>query len=502
MSAKKAGRGDLVLAIDVGLTNCKAVLFDLDGRIVRRTAVPYETRRPAPDRVEQDPDAWWEASVQAVRGVAARDARLSGRVAAVGVTAHMHALACLDSALRPLGPALILGDRRANGEAEEISREVGEDLVYETTGTVMDPSMPAAKIRWLWRNEPERWSETAWFLGCKDLLRARLTGEVATEPVDACATSLYDLGRGDWSGLIAEAARAPLRTLPPILPPESMAGTLLPGAASELGLPAGTPVVVGAGDDVEVLGNGLLDAGASLEHLGTTGSILAVAASATPDPARALELYPHTIGGLWVIGGSMTTAGAALDWAARTLGYRSVKEASACLHSWPAAPHAPVFLPNLEGARSPRREPFARGAWLGMRPDTDRADLMLAAFEGVAHGIRAILARTEELVGVGGPITVSAGESANPGWLQLRADVYGRPLAVLETSEPTALGLLTLATAALGVDESPAAAVRRIVRTRELVEPRPGASRAGRLEIVAAFGRALRETWPALAGAE
>jgi xylulokinase len=502
MSTGGAGSGDLVLAIDVGLTNCKAVLFDLNGRIVQRMAVPYETRRPAPDRVEQDPEAWWEATIVAVRCVMAQHARRSGRVAAVGVTAHMHALTCVDAKLRPLGPALILGDRRATGEAEEITKEIGEDAVYRTTGTVMDPSMPAAKIRWLWRNEPERWSGTAWFLGCKDYLRAQLTGDVATEPVDACATSLYDLGIGDWSGAVAEAARAPLRALPPIRRPETMAGELLPEAAAQLGLPTGTPVIVGAGDDVEVLGNGLLDNGAALEHLGTTGSILAVAASATPDPVRALELYPHTIGGLWVVGGSMTAAGAALDWAARALGYRSVKEASGCLQAWPAAPHAPVFLPNLEGARSPRREPFARGAWLGMGPDTTRADLMLAAFEGVAHGIQAILARTEELVGVSGPIRVSAGDSAHPGWLQVRADVYGRPLAVLESSEPTALGLLTLATAALGVDESPAAAVRRIVRTRELIEPRPGASRAGRLEIVAAFGRALGETWPALAGAE
>jgi xylulokinase len=501
MSPKRAHDGEAVLAIDVGLTNCKAVLFDFEGRIASRKAVPYETRRPAPDRVEQDPAAWWNAAVAAVRGLVTHRAARSGRVASIAVTAHMHALACLDAKLRPLGPSLILGDRRAALEADEINRELGEELVYAITGTGMDPSMPAAKIRWLWGHERDLWSDTAWFLGCKDLLRARLTGEVATEPVDACATSLYDVCRGRWSEPIAEAARAPLAALPPIRPPESIAGLLMQEAAAEFGLPAGTPVIVGAGDDVEVMGNGLLDAGASLEHLGTTGSILVVAASATPDPARALELYPHTIDGLWVLGGSMTTAGAALDWAARTLGYRSVKEASGCLRAWPSASNAPVFLPNLEGARSPRREPFVRGAWLGVRPDTSRTDLMLAAFEGVAHGIQAILARSEELLGAGGPITVSAGDSADPAWLQVRADVYGRPLAVLETPEPTALGLLTLATSALGIDPSPAAAVRRIVRIRETIEPRPWESRARRLEIVDTLNRALTGAWPLLAGA-
>ena len=361
--------------------------------------------------------------------------------------------------------------------------------------------MPAAKIRWLWGHEREAWSATAWFLGCKDYIRARLTGQVSTEPVDACATSLYDIGEAEWSAPIVEAARARLEALPPILPPEAIAGGLLPGAAAELGLLAGTPVVVGAGDDVEVLGNGLLDRGMRLEHLGTTGSILAVLDTAVLDPARALELYPHAIKGLWVLGGSMTAAGAALEWAAGALGYASLNEAGACLRGWPSAPGAPFFLPNLEGARTPRREPFARGAWLGMGRDTTRDDLMLAAFEGVAQGIQAILARTEELTGVRGPIAVSAGDSADPRWLQVRADVYGSPLAVLATSEPTALGLFTLAAAALGVDASPAAAARRVVRTERLVEPAPLAAGERRLTLADLMGRALGSVWPVLSGA-
>ena len=97
MSAAAALSGDLVLAIDVGLTNCKAVLFDLDGRIVSRMAVPYETRRPTSDRVEQDPEAWWEAAIVAVRCVVAQESRRHNRVVAIGVTAHMHALACVNA---------------------------------------------------------------------------------------------------------------------------------------------------------------------------------------------------------------------------------------------------------------------------------------------------------------------------------------------------------------------------------------------------------------------
>ncbi len=501
LSPVARGADDLVLAIDVGLTNAKAVLFNLDGGVVRRSGVGYATRRPALDRVEQNPADWWQTVVRAVRGLAEPSGALPGNVVAIGVTAHMHALTCVDANLEPVGPALILGDRRAAREAEAITAEVGADVVYEATGAMMDASMPAAKIRWLWANEPDRFASTRWFLGCKDQLRARLTGEVATEPVDACATSLYDIRSRTWSSLIAAAARAPLRSLPPVRAPESIAGVLLPGVASELGLQAGIPVIIGAGDDVEVLGNGLLDSGTSLEHLGTTGSILAVSAVPIWDPSQALELYPHTVGSLWVLGGSMTAAGAALGWAARVLGYSSVGDAAACLEAWPCSGDAPVFVPHLEGSRSPDRDPIARGGWVGMHAATGRHDLMLAAFEGVAMGLQAILARTETLVGAAGPITVSAGESADERWLQVRADVYGRSLAVLETAEPTALGLFTLAAGAIGVDESASAASRRVVRIRRTVEPRQSTLRTRRLAAYAAADAALHEVWPAITGA-
>jgi xylulokinase len=233
--------------------------------------------------------------------------------------------------------------------------------------------------------------------------------------------------------------------------------------------------------------------------LGTTGSVLAVIAEPADDLDKTLELYPHTIEGLWLVGASMTTAGAALDWARRALGYRSLDQASRCLVSWPLPPDAPIFLPHLAGSRSPTREPFARGAWIGLRPETNRKELMLAAFEGVALGIRAILTRTEMVVNMRRPITVSAGKSAGPLWLQLRADLYQRPLSVLETPEPTALGVFNLATAALGVDPSVAAAVRRVTRQRELIQPALPADRvAARVMAYDLLSSSLQSAWPAL----
>jgi len=459
-----------VLVIDIGLTHVKTVIFATDGRILERESVPYPTRR-AGEFVEQEPSDWWAAAVKGCRAIGGRSHVLLASVAAITVTGHMHALVLADARGEPIGPALVLGDRRALRQATRISAMVGPDEVYAITGAALDPSMPAAKIAWLRDEMPERIASAAAVLACKDWLRSRLTGDRLSDPIDACASSLYDLRTGEWSADMLGSVGVDRDRLPPVVAPQTIAGGLLAEPACELGLTAGVPVVVGAGDDVEVLGNGLLGPGQSLEHLGTTGSILTVTDRLVPDPEMRLESYPHVIPGLWVAGGSMTTAGAAIGWARKVLGLR---DAFACLGEGSPA-YAPVFLPHLAGERSPSRAPNARGAWLGLDQETNRSSLMRGVLVGVAFALRAILRRIETLVGRQAEISVSGGYDVEPAWLQLRADAYGRPLVLLQTSEPTALGAMAIAAAGIGVYPDVATAVRVVARAGRRIEPNPAA---------------------------
>jgi xylulokinase len=250
----------------------------------------------------------------------------------------------------------------------------------------------------------------------------------------------------------------------------------LPEAATALGLPAGVPVVVGAGDDVEILGGGLLEPGEALEHLGTTGSILAVAAEPVDDPALALELYPHVLPDRWVVGGSMTTAGAALGWVASLLGFDGVDGmlpviAQRTDHR-PEVGSAPLFISSMAGDRCPTRDPAARGAWLGLDATFDRAGLARSAFEGIAFALERILRTIEDLHGPQIRIVVSAGGAdIDPRWLALRASVYGRPLVILDAPEPTALGLATVVAAGAGIHPDVSAAVRAMSRRVREVRP-------------------------------
>ena len=466
-----------ILAIDVGLTNCKTVFFRLDGSIWDHETLAYPTYKRQAGWVEQQPEDWWQAVIKGVQAVGMRNPPILASVCAISVTGHMHALVCQGPDHTVFGPSLVLGDQRSLVESDNILQRIGLEHIYRLTGARMDASMPLAKILWLQRHTPTIPRQTTAFLACKDWLRHRLTGDLLTDPIDACGTSMYDLQAAGWSPDLVELAGIRMDQMPRIADPCSVAGPLTQAAGAALGLQPGIPVVVGAGDDVEVLGNGLMSPGVGLEHLGTTGSILTCSDQLAYDPNMAVEIYPHVAPGLWVLGGSVTAAGMALEWAQKTLqadqpeDLAMIKDLS-CL-PYPKLKEPLIFVPHISGERCPEWQPRARGTWCGLSAAHTQADLRQAVLEGIAFSLKNVLDRIEGLAGPQKRITVGARELANPGWSKLRATIYQRQLAVLNTEEPTALGAMILAAVGIGVYANLAEAVRAVTGLSGRVEPSP-----------------------------
>ncbi len=481
---------ETILIIDLGSTSVKSTIFTPDARVLARSGEGYPTAAPHPTWAEQDPGEWWEATVRATRDALQQaDARLDPaqdcKIVALGVTGQMHGLVALDRAGEALGPCLTVQDRRAAAEVEAIEDELGDGRAYAVTGARLDAASPAAKLRWLARHQPETISRAAMFLPPKDYLRYRLTGSVATEPVDAAGSLLYDLRLEAWSPELAAAARVDPDCLPPPRAPHSVAGTLTVPAARALGLPAGIPVAVGAGDDVECLGAGLLGPGRALEHLGTTGSMLACSPRIVADPAMRVDCYPHAVPGHYLVGGSTGSAGATLAWAAHNLmtpegmaagdgaGDAAAPRLDEELASDPA--ETLVFLPYLAGERCPVWNPHLRGVLVGMTLGTTGRQIARAVFTGVAYSLRHILdtlrdldLRIDDVIASG-----DGGDGAGPAWPRLRSQVYGRPLLLPEAGDPTARGALLLTLVAIGAQpDIPTAAARLTTPTRR-VEPGP-----------------------------
>ncbi len=310
-------------------------------------------------------------------------------------------------------------------------------------------------------------------VGCKDAIRQRMTGDRFTDPIDACATSLYDLEKGKWSEELVEFVGLNINCLPNILSPIAIAGQLRDEQAAQLGLPSGIPIVVGSGDDIEVLGYGLLHSGIVLEHMATTGSILTPIDKPFYDSEMALELYPHVQEGKWILGGSITMAGSALAWVAETLGYSSIDHAimSVFSNEDSLSEHSIIFIPHLQGERCPNWNPNTRGAWIGLTANTKKQDLMRASLMGVAYGLKSILVRIEKLHGNCKQIRVANKENELLGWLRLRANIYGKSIGIVSNSQPTSLGAMILASVAIGMYHDVEEAINYLVSLKTVIQP-------------------------------
>src|SRR5258708_7908202 len=154
----------------------------------------------------------------------------------------------LDRAARPLRSAIIWADQRAVAQERWLGERIPTEDVYRITGHRLSASYSLPKMLWLRDNQPEIYRSTYKFVHAKDAIVARLTGAFVTEPSDASGMNLYDLERGGWSAAIVEAAQLNVAQLPDVRPSTDVVGTVLPQVAEEVGIRAGTPLVIGGGD--------------------------------------------------------------------------------------------------------------------------------------------------------------------------------------------------------------------------------------------------------------
>lgn len=458
---------DSILVLDLGTSRIKASLFSTRGAPITYTSAAYPTYSPSTGSAEQHPLDWWRAA-----GAACRALWESGQqptaVRVIVTTGQMHGVVPIGADNTPLGPCLTLRDRRAAEYAAQINSALTPETIYAITGERLDAASLPAKMLW-YRDHAPFYGQIAGYLAPKDWLRQGLTGGArVTDSIEAAGMVLYDVRGAAWSDEMIAAAAIRRDQLPDVCAPTDMAGMLLPNPASALGLPPGIPVVVGAADDIEFLGAGLLEPGDCLEHLGSTGSILLVVDHPVDDPTGTLELYPHLIPGRWMIGGSTSSAGAALDWMQRAL-QRSEPLRLPPLDLSQNGTHAPpLFVPYLAGERAPVWRPDTRATFWGVGMEHDQADLIRAVFEGVAFSLRHLF---ETLCSVGAPpAEINVVASSDAEWVRLRASLYERPLRLLPMFDPTALGAALIGTVALGIHADLQSAVRATATPAERIQ--------------------------------
>jgi xylulokinase len=487
-----------LIGVDVGTSGTRALAVTTDGELVAEANRPHELLTPRPGWSEQDPGEWWDAAQAALAEVAAAAEDVVG----LGLTGQMHGSVFLDAAGEVIRPALLWNDQRTAAECGEITERVGAERLLEIAGNPALTGFQAPKVLWLARHEPDAYARVASVLLPKDYVRLRLTGEHATDASDAAGTLLLDVRARDWSPAILDALEIPREWMPAVHEGPEVAGTLRDDLAAELGLPRSLPVAAGGGDNAAAaVGVGVVREGSLSSSIGTSGVIFSHRDAFAPDPSGRVHAFCHAVPGAWHLMSVTLSAGGSLSWWRDQLGSdfdALVAEAAAVE---PGA-EGLVFLPYLTGERTPHLDPDARGGFVGLTVRHGRGHLTRAVMEGVAFSMRDGLEIMRDLGTPDDDVRAVGGGARSPLWLQLQADVYGRPIRRTVIDEGPAYGAALLAGVAAGAFADVGDAAARVRLREEVTEPDP--ERARRYEelygVYASLYPALRDAMHALAG--
>ena len=367
--------GKYLISHDLGTSSNKASLFSTEGKLIDSYTVPYDVHFFHKNYAQQDPEDWWGAVCKATREIVKQIG--PEEALAISFSSQMQACIAVDEKGTVLYPAMIWADHRAEAQAEELTRKIGFDRMYEINGHRVSPSYSIEKLMWLREEKPEIYAKTYKMLLAKDYIICRLTGEFVTDYSEASGTDAFDLRHLKWSEEILAAAGIDREKMPELHASTDVIGSLTKEAAESLGLTCETKVVCGGGDGpCSALGAGSIKDGQMFLSFGTSAWIAGTSDEVNLDREKTLIGFGHVVPGKYMPCGTMQAAGSSYSYIKEALCAEEVRQAEETgesvyellnrlvLQSPPGAKGL-IFLPYLLGERSPRWNPDTSGSFLG-----------------------------------------------------------------------------------------------------------------------------------------
>ena len=481
----------MFLGLDFGTSAVKALLVDGEQAVLGSATVPLSVQRPTMGHSEQDPQAWWQAMLDAVDSIGREHPAALSAVEGIGLSGQMHGAVLLDQAGRVLRPAILWNDVRSAAECAELEQAVPD--LRRITGNIAMPGFTAPKLLWLRKHEPAVFSALRTVLLPKAYIGYRMTGEMIEEMSDASGTLWLDVGGRGWSDVMLAATGLSREAMPRLIEGNAAAGQLRPELAARWHMTQRPILAGGAGDNAAgAVGLSAIAAGDAFVSLGTSGVLFATTDRFRPWPRAAVHAFCHALPDTWHQMGVTLSAAASLTWWAGVTG----RSEAALLNELglPVTPSPALFLPYLGGERTPHNDGTIRGAFAGLSHQTDRRLLTQAVLEGVAFSLRDCL---DALAASGTQIKaayVIGGGSRSAAWIAIAASVLGIPLHRLAAGETGgAFGAARLARMAV-TGEAPNAVCSAPARAETIVpQPDLAAAYAPRLAQYRALNQAIAE---------
>jgi len=470
-----------LLGLDIGTTGCKAVAFNEDGEELAGAYREYTLSHPQPGWVEISPHQIWHSVCEVLREVNTRVKR--DPVKALSISCQGEAVLPLRRDGQPLYDFIITFDSRTRTQCAWWQEHLGAQRIFQITGMPLHPMYSINKLMWLKENEPALFQQAWKFLCVEDYIIYRLSGEVATDASLAARTMALDVTTRDWSEVILRQAGIERSLLPKVYASGTGVATVGLQAAKDTGLKAGVLVATGGHDQpCGALGAGIVRPGMAMNATGTSD----VVCPAFPRPvlneamlASNYCCYPHTCEDSYCSIAFNLTGGLLLKWYRDTLCAEEIAQANTCagdpyeiILSNMAPGSADVFfLPHFVGSGTPYLDPDSRGAVLGLTLATGKAQLTRAVIDSLNYEMKMNIDRMEQAGIEIHELRAIGGGAKSEQWLQMKADVFGKPVASLQISEAACLGAAILSGKALGLFPSARRAAEQLVKIKKVYEP-------------------------------
>lgn len=457
------------IGIDLGTSGAKFLLVAADGAILAENTQSYPVFYPHSGWSEQNPEDWFAAAMRGLKELLKGQDKAA--VKGISFGGQMHGLVALDKTDKVIRPAILWNDGRTEKQTAYLNEVVGKDKLSAYTGNIAFAGFTAPKILWMKENEPENFARIAKIMLPKDYLAYRLSGAFCTDFSDASGMLLLDVKNRRWSREMCEICGITERQLPKLYESYEVVGTLKREIAEELGLSAEVKIIAGAGDNAAAaVGTGVTGEGGCNISLGTSGTLFVSSEKYKEDKVNALHSFCHADGGWHLMGCILSAASCNAWWSDKILQTNDYVKEQEGLEG-ELGKNDVYFLPYLMGERSPHNDVNARGAFIGIRPDTTRKQMTLAVLEGVTFALRDCLEATKKNGVNIGRTMLCGGGAKSPLWRKIVANVMNMPVDIPQTEHGPSYGAAMLAMVGCGEYKTVKDAAKAIVRVKETVLP-------------------------------
>jgi len=480
----KVEKNELLMAIDLGTSNIKVAIFDLNGKEVSFKVIEHDLFTPSNGIVESNAEIYWKELVKLIKNILNNTAISIEKIVAIGTSSQGETIVPIDKKGKPLRNAIVWLDSRSSEEAKDIANCFDSKSLFKMTGQPSsEPSWPAARISWIKKNEPDIFSKTYKFLLLEDYIIYKLTGNFYGEASVYNSSYYYDIVKFKFIKSMLDYLGIDEEKLPEIKKPGTFVGNITKKVSKETGLKTTTKVVIGAMDQIcGAIGAGNIKKGQATETTGSAFVMVITTGKPIFDNITKLPCMLHAVPGLHTIMPYSMTGGMVLKWFKDNFCQNDIKKSkknnlnvydllAKLAGEVPVGSEGLLMIPHLAGAYFPECNPKARGVYFGIGLNHSKGHFIRAIIEALGYMMRRDLEAVYNL-GIKVDKVVSTGGGAkNILWGQIKADICGIKIEVPEYTETALLGAAILAATEINVFSSIEEAIKKFTKIRHVFLP-------------------------------